>query len=57
VTDAFGRVPKRGDSVEIAGFRFEVLRADPRQPHLFQVTRVPKTVVSEFETADERPHD
>src|SRR5689334_23153713 len=52
VTDAFGRVPKRGDSIEIEGFRFEVLRADPRQLHLFQVVRVPKTVVSEFETAD-----
>ena len=57
VTDAFGRVPKRGDSIEIEGFRFEVLRADPRQSHLFQVVRVPKTVVSEFETADVRPHD
>jgi magnesium and cobalt transporter len=55
VTDAFGRVPKRGDSIEIGGVRFEVLRADPRQPHLFQVTRVPKTVVGEFETADARP--
>ena len=57
VTDAFGRVPRRGDSTEIEGFRFEVLRADPRQPHLFLVTRVPKTVISEFETADVRPHD
>jgi len=56
VTDAFGRVPKRGDSIEIEGIRFEVLRADPRQPHLLQVTRVPKTVVSEFETAEVRPH-
>jgi magnesium and cobalt transporter len=56
VTDAFGRVPKRGDSIEIEGVRFEVLRADPRQPHLFQVTRVAKTVVGEFETADARPH-
>jgi magnesium and cobalt transporter len=55
VTDAFGRVPKRGDSIEIGGVRFEVLRADPRQPHLFQVSRVPKTVVGEFETADARP--
>ncbi len=57
VTDAFGRVPKRGDSIEIDGMRFEVLRADPRQPHLFQVTRVPKTVVGEFETADARPQN
>jgi magnesium and cobalt transporter len=57
VTDAFGRVPRRGDSVEIEGIRFEVLRADPRQPHLLQVARVPKTVVSEFETAEMRPPD
>jgi magnesium and cobalt transporter len=57
VTDAFGRVPRRSDSIEIQGIRFEVLRADPRQPHLFQVTRVPKTVVGEFAVADVRPHD
>jgi magnesium and cobalt transporter len=57
VTDAFGRVPKRGDSIEIDGIRFEVLRADPRQPHLFQVARVPKTVVGEFATAEVPPSD
>jgi magnesium and cobalt transporter len=52
VTDAFGRVPRRGDWIEIEGIRFEVLRADPRQAHLFQVTRVPKTVAREFADAE-----
>jgi magnesium and cobalt transporter len=48
VTDHFGRVPRRGDRMEIDGLRFEVLRADARQVHLLQVTRLPKTVVREF---------
>jgi hypothetical protein len=34
--------------------RFEVLRADARQVHLFQVNRVPKTVVREFLEASEQ---
>jgi magnesium and cobalt transporter len=48
VTDHFGRVPKRGDRMEIDGLRFEVLRADARQVHLLQVTRLPKSVAREF---------
>lgn len=48
VTDRLGHVPKRGDTVEVNGLRFEVLRADARQALLFQVTRVPKTVAQEF---------
>ena len=55
VTDHFGRVPRRGDSMEIDGLRFEVLRADARQVHLLQVTRVPKTVAREFAEQDARP--
>ncbi len=39
VTDALGRVPRRGDVVELSGLRFEVLRADPRQVQLLHVTR------------------
>ena len=31
ITDHFGRVPRRGESVIDEGLRFEVLRADPRQ--------------------------
>jgi magnesium and cobalt transporter len=57
VADALGRVPHRGDAVEIDGIRFEVLRADARQSHLLLVTRVPKTVVAEFAEIDaQRAH-
>src|SRR5512134_579118 len=56
VTDHFGRVPKRGDFIEIGDMRFEVLRADARQAHLFLVNRVPKTVVREFLEDDEQRH-
>jgi magnesium and cobalt transporter len=55
ITDQFGRVPRRGDRIEIDGLRFEVLRADARQVHLLQVTRVPKTVVREFAEQEARP--
>jgi magnesium and cobalt transporter len=55
VTDHFGRVPRRGDAVELDDMRFEVLRADARQVHLFLVNRVPKTVVREFLETDEHP--
>jgi magnesium and cobalt transporter len=48
VTHHFGRVPRRGDAVEVGEMRFEVLRADARQAHLFHVQRMPKTVVREF---------
>ena len=48
--------PKRGEFVEIDGLRFEVLRADARQAHLFLVNRVPKTVVREFFQDDEQRH-
>jgi len=49
VTDALGRVPHRGDVIELEGVRFEVLRADARQAHLLLVTRLVKTLVEEFE--------
>jgi magnesium and cobalt transporter len=52
VTDRFGRVPRRGDALELDGVRFEVLRADARQAHLFQVARVPQTVAREFEEVE-----
>jgi magnesium and cobalt transporter len=40
VTHAFGRVPKRGEAVEIAGFRFLVMRADSRRVHSLRVERL-----------------
>ena len=45
VTHAFGRVPKRGESVEIAGFRFLVLRAGSRRLHTLRVQRLPQTIL------------
>ncbi len=40
VTDQLGRVPRRGERVQIDGIRFQVLRADARQAHLFLVERI-----------------
>jgi magnesium and cobalt transporter len=57
LTEQFGRVPKRGDSLELDGLRFEVLRADARKPHLFLMTRTPKkTVAQEFAETHEQQH-
>jgi magnesium and cobalt transporter len=47
VTDAFGRVPRRGEQIELAGLEFTVLRADARQVHLFRVSRVAVAAVEE----------
>ncbi|MGH6612304.1 MAG: HlyC/CorC family transporter [Burkholderiaceae bacterium] len=55
ITEQFGRVPKRGDTIVLEDVRFEVLRADGRQPHLFLVTQIPtKTVAEEFAQAQEQ---
>jgi magnesium and cobalt transporter len=40
VTDAFGRVPRRGEVIELDGFRFEVQRADARQVHVLITERL-----------------
>jgi magnesium and cobalt transporter len=41
VTARFGRVPRRGDAIELDGLRFEVLRAAPRSVRLLMVEPVP----------------
>ncbi len=41
VVKRLGHLPKRGESVEIDGFRFEVLRADSRKVRLLNVERLP----------------
>ncbi len=48
VTEQFGRVPRRGETVTLESIRFEVLRADARQVQLLLVDRVPQV-----EAADE----
>lgn len=37
VANAMGRVPKRGEQVEVGGFRFTVLRADSRRAQLLGI--------------------
>lgn len=41
VLSGFGRMPKRGESVDLAGFRFAVQRADSRRVHLLDVSLAP----------------
>ena len=41
VTEQLGRVPRRGEHVDLDGVRFEVLRADSRQAQLLLVERMP----------------
>ncbi len=40
VTHAFGRLPKRGEKIDIGGLEFEVLRADSRRLHTLLVRRL-----------------
>jgi len=40
VTDHFGRLPHRGEQIDIDGFRFEIQRADARQIHVLVVQRI-----------------
>ena len=44
VLHAFGRLPKRGETVTIGAFQFKVIRADNRRIHLMQLTLVSDTV-------------
>ncbi len=37
VTQAFGHLPKRGEKIELAGFKFEVTRANGRRIHFLRV--------------------
>ena len=41
VTHDFGHLPKRGEKIELGGFRFKILRADSRRVHLLEVLRKP----------------
>ena len=40
VVHAFGRLPKRGDTVTIGEFRFRIVRADSRRIHTLQVEKI-----------------
>ena len=39
VVNAFGHLPKRGETIELDGFRIKVLRADKRRVKLLLFTR------------------
>ncbi|WP_347556052.1 transporter associated domain-containing protein [Robbsia sp. KACC 23696] len=54
VTHRFGRVPHRGETVDIEGFSFEILRGDARQLHVLLVTRLPEPSQHD---ADGQVHD
>ena len=40
VVQAFGRVPKRGETTQLDSLRFRVVRADSRRIHTLQVERI-----------------
>ena len=40
--NAFGHMPKRGESIDIEGFNIKVLRADKRRVHILLFSRVEK---------------
>ena len=42
VINAFGHMPKRGESIDIEGFNIKVLRADKRRVHILLFSRVEK---------------
>jgi magnesium and cobalt transporter len=41
ITSMFGRMPKRGETTDFAGFNVKVLRADRRRLHLLRFERLP----------------
>lgn len=41
VVSRFGHLPKRGESIQHAGLRFQVIRADSRRIHSLLVERLP----------------
>lgn len=44
VMASFGRVPRRGEKLDINDWRFEILRADSRRVHLLKVTHLREPV-------------
>ena len=42
VANHLGKVPRKGDTIDIGKLRFEVLRADARQVHVLLVERLPE---------------
>lgn len=49
VVNRFGHMPKRGESIEFDGFKFEVLRADTRRVHTLLVEKLTQPIASDTE--------
>jgi magnesium and cobalt transporter len=47
VMHELGRLPRRGEQLDFAGYRFKVLRADRRRIYTLEVTRLPKAADEE----------
>lgn len=43
IVQHLGRLPRRGEQIELGGLRFQVLRADSRRVHTLRVARLPDT--------------
>ena len=53
IMSTLGRLPKRGERVQLGGFSFKILRADGRRVYLIQVKRVEQNEeVASAETSD-----
>ncbi len=52
VLSRFGRMPKRGESVVMEGYRFTVVRADNRRIHLLEVAPASEAVEQTADAAD-----
>ena len=53
VTDHLGHVPRRGESIELDGVRFEIQRADARRVHILIVERCSLTIDSNHQNDTE----
>ncbi len=53
VLNAFGHLPKRGETIEHEGFNIKVIRADKRRVHLVLFTRIDENKSTEEETEEE----
>lgn len=47
VIDHLARMPRKGELIEIANLRFEILRADARQIHVLLVEKLPNAMVDD----------
>jgi magnesium and cobalt transporter len=49
VAGHLGRMPRKGETFDLAGLRFEVMRADARQVHVLLVEKLPQQVAPQDE--------